>query len=168
MGEKEDSLHERKDVKKIEAILFIAGRFLDLKELVALSDLNPLTIKEILALLEKEYQERDSSIKLVRKNNLWKMDVDDEHSYLANRLATGSSEFSGAERETLAIIAFKQPIKQSVLVKIRGNKSYDHIKRFFELGLIKKKKMGHTYELSLSEEFYNYFNVSKEGTVSGR
>ena len=73
--------------------------------------------------------------------------------------ATGSSEFSKAEQETLAIIAFKQPIKQSVIIKIRGNKAYDHIQKFAGLGLIKKKKTGHTNELSLSEDFYDYFGV---------
>ena len=29
------------------------------------------------------------------------------------------------------------------------------------MGLILKKKIGHTYELSLSESFYDYFNVGK-------
>jgi len=66
--------------------------------------------------------------------------------------------------KTLAVIAYKQPIKQSVVIKIRGNKSYDHIKKFRDLGLVVAKKMGHTNELSLSEEFYEYFNVhEKEG-----
>jgi segregation and condensation protein B len=59
----------------------------------------------------------------------------------------------------LAIIAYKQPIKQSVIVKIRGNKAYDHVKKFIELNLVKKKKVGHTNELSLSDEFYDYFNL---------
>ena len=34
-----------------------------------------------------------------------------------------------------------------------------HVKKFVGLGLIKKKKMGHTNELSLSEDFYDYFNI---------
>ncbi|GAI16937.1 unnamed protein product [marine sediment metagenome] len=59
----------------------------------------------------------------------------------------------------MAIIAFKQPIKQSVMIKIRGNKAYDHVKKFSDLGLIKKKKMGHTSELSLRDDFYDYFGV---------
>jgi len=70
-----------------------------------------------------------------------------------------SPNVSKAEQETLAIIAFKQPIKQSVMIKIRGNKAYDHVKKFSDLGLIKKKKMGHTSELSLRDDFYDYFGV---------
>jgi segregation and condensation protein B len=91
------------------------------------------------------------------------MGVKPEYSHLINKLATGQSEFSKAEQETLAIIAYKQPIKQSVIIKIRGNKAYDHIKRFSELGLIKRKKTGHTNELSLEDDFYDYFNVPEGG-----
>ena len=87
------------------------------------------------------------------------MDVSGEYSHIINKLATGSSEFSKAEQETLAIIAFKQPIKQSVLIKIRVNKAYDHVRNFYKLGLIKKKKFGRTHELSLSNEFYDYFKI---------
>ena len=89
------------------------------------------------------------------------MDVKKEYSNIINKLATGSAEFSKAEQETLAIIAYKQPVKQSIIVKIRGNKAYDHIKKFFELSLIKKKKAGHTNILNLSDEFYDYFNVNE-------
>jgi len=46
-----------------------------------------------------------------------------------------------------------------VITKIRGNKSYDHVKKFFDLGLIKKKKEGHTHILTLSDDFYDYFSV---------
>jgi chromosome segregation and condensation protein ScpB len=51
-----------------------------------------------------------------------------------------------------------------VIVKIRGNKAYDHTKKFSGLGLIKKKKTGRTYELSLNKDFYDYFNISEGGT----
>lgn len=155
---------EKDDLKEIEAILFISGRFLNMQDLISLSDLNPIVIRDLLEQLEQKYAGADSALQIVEKNNMWKMDVKQEYSYLINKLATGAPEFSKAEQETLAIIALKQPIKQSVIVKIRGNKAYDHIKKFSGLGLIKKKKTGRTYELSLSGDFYDYFNISKGGT----
>ena len=51
-------------------------------------------------------------------------------------------------------------MKQSIFIKIRGNKAYDHVAKFVSMGLIIKKKVGHTSEISLSDSFYNYFNVS--------
>lgn len=153
--------NHRADLKKIEAVLFVSGRFLNMQELVALSDLNPIIIRELLEKLKEEYRKKSSAINIIEKNGMWKMDVNPEHSKIVNRLAAGSSEFSKAEQSTLALVAFKHPVKQSVIIKIRGNKAYDHIKKFFDLGLIKKKKLGHTYELGLAEEFYNYFNISE-------
>ncbi len=150
---------DAENFRKVEAVLFVSGRFLNMKELVSLADLNPLIIREVLDKIKDDYNRRGSAIQIVEKNGLWKMDVLPEYADIVNKLATGSSEFSKAEQESLAIIAFKQPMKQSVLIKIRGNKAYDHIKKFSDLGLIKKKKTGHTYDLSLSDDFYDYFNV---------
>jgi len=156
-----DEIKERENIKKIEAVLFISGRFLPMTELIALTDLNPLIIKELIEKLQEKYNKQDSSLEIVEKNDMWKMDVRQEYSEIINKLATGSSEFTKAEQETLAIIAFKQPIKQSVIIKIRGNKAYDHIQKFTDLNLIKKKKIGHTNELSLSPDFYDYFNINE-------
>ena len=152
-----DDAREVSNRGKVEAALFIAGRFLNLKELVNLTDINPILLRKILADLSDKYN--DSALEIVKKDNMWKMDVSEEHVGMVNKLAGGSSEFSRAEQETLAIIAYKQPIKQSVLVKIRGNKAYDHIKNFVSMGLIHKKRAGHTHELRLSDDFYDYFHV---------
>jgi segregation and condensation protein B len=156
-----DETKEKETMGLIEAILFVSGRFLGMKDLIMISGMNPIIIGEIIEKLKESYSEMESALQIVEKNGMWKMDVKQQYSGIVNKLAAGSSEFTKAEQETLAIIAFKQPIKQSVIIKIRGNKAYDHIKRFSELGLIKKKKQGHTQELSLSEEFYDYFSVSE-------
>jgi len=156
-----DETREKEDLKILEAVFFISGRFLSMQELISLSDLNPIIIGDLIERLKDKYNKEDSALEIVEKNGLWKMDVKQEYSNIINKLATGSSEFSKAEQETLAIIAYKQPIKQSVIIKIRGNKAYEHIKKLSDLELIKKKKLGHTHELSLSEDFYDYFNVSE-------
>ena len=145
--------------RKVEAALFISGKHMSIPELVALTDVNPLLLKRVLEDLKDKY--KDSGITLIQQNNLWKMDVAQEYIWMVNKLATGNAEFSRAERETLAIIAYKQPMKQSVLIKIRGNKAYDHIRKFVEMGLINKKKMGHTADLTLTEEFHEYFSVAE-------
>ena len=154
-----DGERERENLKKVEATLFIAGKFLSLKELVALTEINPILLRKILEDLAEKYKE--SGIEVVNKEDSWKMDVANEYVGIVNRLATGNAEFSKSEQETLAIIAYKQPIKQSVVIKIRGNKAYEHIKKFVSTGLLNKKKTGHTSELSLKDEFYDYFNLTK-------
>lgn len=161
-----DTAREKEDMRKLEAIFFVSGRFLSMPELVSLSELNPVIIKNLIERLQEKYERDNSAIEIIERNEMWKMDVKREYSNIINKLATGSSEFTKAEQETLAIIAFKQPIKQSVIIKIRGNKAYDHVKRFVELGLVKKKKSGHTNELSLSDEFYDYFSVNEGSSLN--
>ncbi len=163
--EEVDSAEELKNLKKVEAAMFISGRFLSLQELVTLTDINPILLRELIDKLIEQYDD-NSAIEIIGKEENWKMDVKQEYRDMVNRLATGSAEFSKAEQETLAVIAYKQPVKQSVIIKIRGNKAYDHVKHFIELGLIRGKKTGHTKELSLSEDFYDYFNVGKKEEIT--
>ena len=158
-----DESREKEDLRKVEAILFISGRFLTLSEIMNYSNLNSIEILESIKKLKDRYSRDDSGIELVERDKLWKIDVKPEYRNIVNKLATGSVEFTKAEQQTLAIIAYKQPIKQSVIIKIRGNKAYDHVHRFLELGLIKSKKEGHTNILTISEEFYDYFNLSGTG-----
>ena len=102
-----DTEIEAENTKKIEAALFIAGRFVSIQELITLTDINPILLRKILADLQYKYE--NSGITITQKDNSWKMDVSSEYSWIVNRFATGSSEFSRAEQETLAMLASKQP-----------------------------------------------------------
>ena len=148
------------NAKKVEAALFISGKYMTLQELVALTDVNPILLKKILSDLQDKY--KDFGINILQKNNSFKMDVSENLTWMINKLATGSSEFTKAEQETLAMIAYKQPMKQSVVIKIRGNKAYEHIRKFVDLNLLHKKKLGHTAELSLTDQFHVYFHVNEQ------
>lgn len=164
----EDKSDEDESLKKVEAVLFLSAQYLSIDDIVKFTGINPITVKELLRQLEKRYSKENRSIIISKKTSdewadeRWKMDVKPEFHYLINKLATGRTEFTRAEQETLAVIAYKQPIRQSVVVKIRGNKAYDHIKHFIECGLLKAKKVSRTIELNVSEQFYNYFNLSKD------
>ena len=158
-----DESSEIENLKKIEAALFLSARFLSLNDLVMLTDINPLMLRELIEKLNEKYNAEERAIEIISKENMWKMDVRQEYVSMINKLATGSAEFSKAEQETLAVIAYKQPVKQSIIIKIRGNKAYEHIKNFIEIGLVIGKRAGHTKELKLSDEFFEYFHLQKKG-----
>lgn len=160
-----DEASEVESLKRVEAALFISARFLNLQELVMLTDINPLMLKELIDKLTDKYNCEGSAIEIVSKENMWKMDVRQEHVGMINKLATGSAEFTKAEQETLAVIAYKQPVKQSVIINIRGNKAYEHVKNFINIGLVQAKRAGHTKELRLSDDFFEYFHIKNSGEV---
>ena len=89
-----DSSREIENMKKVEAALFIAGRFLSLQELLTLTDVNPILLKKLLYDLQDKY--KNSAIEIISRDNLWKMDVSPDYTNMVNKLATGSSEFTKA------------------------------------------------------------------------
>jgi segregation and condensation protein B len=157
-----DEEREKEYLRKIESALFVSGKWISLQDLVMLTNINPILLRMLIKKLKEDFTLREGAIEIFEKKDLWKMDIKNEYLHIAGKLATGRSEFTKAEQETLAIIAYKQPIKQSVVVNIRGNKAYDNIKKFKELGLVRTKRQGHTYELSLNDDFYEYFSLKDE------
>ena len=59
--------------------------------------------------------------------------------------------------KTLAFIAYKQPLMQSNLVKVRSNKAYDHLKILEEKGFVSKEPKGRSYMLRTTKKFVEYF-----------
>ncbi len=165
---KELNLDENEEelIKKLEAIMFLSAKFLSLEDLVRTTGINPITLKEMLIRLHERYQKQKSALIIIHRKtevgDFFKMDVKKEYHSMINKIATGDSEFTKAEQETLAVIAYKQPIKQSTIVKIRGNKSYEHIRHFIQVGLVKTKKVSRTIEIGLSDKFYDYFSINKK------
>ena len=104
--ENEFEENETQSQEKVEAALFISGKFLTLEELMRLTDINPIMLKEILHRLEKKYGAISNVLRIVNRNNSYKMDITEKYHYLINRLATGNTEFTKAEQETLAVIAY--------------------------------------------------------------
>ncbi|MEK6833279.1 MAG: SMC-Scp complex subunit ScpB, partial [Nanoarchaeota archaeon] len=92
-----DETREKEDLRILEAVFFISGRFLSMQELISLSDLNPIIIRDLIERLKDKYNKEDSALEIIEKNGLWKMDVKQEYVNIINKLATGSSEFSKAE-----------------------------------------------------------------------
>lgn len=153
-------------LRKIESILFLSANFLSIEDLVRTTGINPITLKEMIVKLHERYRKQNSALVIVHRKtefgDYFKMDVRKEYHSLINKIATGDTEFTKAEQETLAVIAYKQPVRQSAIVKIRGNKAYEHIKHFIQVGLIRTKKISRTIELNLSDKFYDYFNINKK------
>jgi segregation and condensation protein B len=149
-------------MERIEALLFISGKWMSEVEIIRITGIDPISLREKIEELKKKYVGgiiiREKEIDGIK---YYKMDVKEEYKNYANFLSIKKTEFTKAEQETLALIAYKQPIKQSIIVKMRGNKAYNHIKKLLDYGLINAKKYGHTYLLSLTEKFFEYFDLKK-------
>ncbi len=146
---------------KLEALLFSSGRKMNVEELSRLSHAKPDDIQNSLMELKKEYDEKNSSIMIVNEGNAWKLTVREQFLPMVQKIVT-ETELSKTVTETLAVIAFKYPIKQSELIKIRTNKAYDHLKELEEMGYISRQKHGRTKLIKLTQRFFEYFDLPEE------
>jgi len=146
---------------KLEALLFSSGRKMGLEELFKLTHAKPDEIQNALTELKKEYDDKNSSVMLVNEGDLWKLTIREQFLSLVQKIVT-ETELSKTITETLAVIAFKYPIKQSELIKIRTNKAYDHLKELEEMGYISRQKHGRTYLIKLTQKFFEYFDLPEE------
>ena len=151
------------DVKnRIEAILFTTGRFVSLEELGKLCEIGSVgLVKEALVELCKDLDSRQSALCLVEQGSRWKLAIRKEYLYLTEKLLT-DCELEKPVQETLAVIAYKSPVLQSEIIKIRGNGAYEHIKVLRELDFVVSEKSGRTRLLKVTQKFYDYFDVVED------
>jgi len=146
---------------KIEALLFSSGRKMSVEEISRLCKQKSDVVVEMLNELQKDYEGRNSSLMLVQEGDFWKITVREHHLPLVRKIVS-ETELSKSVIETLAVIAFKYPILQSNLIKIRTNKAYDHLKDLEEAGYITRQKRGRTKLIKLTQKFFDYFSLPEE------
>lgn len=144
----------------IEAALFASGRTVSLKELADLSSRSVEQAERLVEELAGEYAARQSGLEIRRIGDGYSMQV--RYALAGRIISFAPKEIAAPLIRTLAIIAYKQPIKQSHLVEIRGNKSYDHVKELEKRGLISSERCGHTKLLSTTRGFADYFGISSD------
>ncbi|PZV24913.1 MAG: SMC-Scp complex subunit ScpB [Cyanobium sp.] len=158
---------------RIEAILYLKGRPLDLAELARLASLEPgvalvpEAVELALITLMADYAHRDTALEIRQEGRQYSLQLRESLSGLVQNLLP--VELSTATLRTLATIALKKRILQSDLVELRGSGAYDHIKELLAQNFIERRRQsdGRSYWLSLSEKFHRTFAVRGEAELPG-
>ncbi len=146
---------------KVEAVIFSTGHRMSLDEISRLCRSRREEVLAALQELQKEYDEKQSSLMLVEEGDIWKFAVRDHFIPMVRKIVT-ETELTKSVMETLAVIAFKYPILQSDMIKIRTNKAYDHLVELEKSGYITRQKHGRTNLIKLTEKFFKYFDLTEE------
>ncbi|MBW2967788.1 SMC-Scp complex subunit ScpB [Candidatus Woesearchaeota archaeon] len=154
------------DIKKeVEAILFASGRVVLVKEFQSLLRVKDAgVIVEAVKDLMREYEERDSPMMIVEEEDGWKLTVRERYLPVVHTI-NPHTELSKSVLETLAVIAWKQPMLQSNVIKIRTNKAYDHISELVSLGFITREKYGRSYLIKVTQKFLDYFDLPEPKAI---
>jgi len=108
---------ERQNLRLLEAILFAAAEPLSEKQLAARLP-EDTDLKELLAALQAYYEGR--GVQLVRRGKSWAFRTADDIRPLLEREIVVPRKLSRAAIETLAIIAYHQPITRAEIEEVRG------------------------------------------------
>ena len=158
-----DVLDESK--RKVEAILFTTGRFMDVEEIGKLCGIGSIGhVKDALAALIKNYQDRETSLEIQEDEGSYKLTIKKDFNYLTTSLLD-QSELDGPTLKTLSLIAYKQPVLQSDVIDMRGVNAYDHIKILRESQFITTEPKGRSRLIKLAPRFYDYFDLV-EGEIA--
>lgn len=149
--------------KKIEAILFSLGRKISVQELskmIKIKD-NGKIVACLIELKKKYNDDPDNSLMILQDGDDWKLTIKDQYIDVAKEIGI-ETELSKSVMETLAIIAYKNPVIQSDVIKVRTNKAYDHLKELEELGYITREVWGRSKKIRLAPKFFEYFDLPPE------
>ncbi|MDD5331776.1 MAG: SMC-Scp complex subunit ScpB [Candidatus Nanoarchaeia archaeon] len=149
-------------VKRIEAVLFTTGRFMDLDEIAKMAELGSVGyVKDAIEELKKKYESTEGSLTILEENGKFKLSIKKEFNYLTTKLLE-STEIDNATMNTLALIAYNRPALQSNIIKMRGNGAYDHIKLLKDEGFVLTEKKGRTRVIELAPKFFDYFDIVED------
>ena len=153
---------DKKEKKIIEAFLFAADEPLDLETLKSKVKKNT-DVMQIVDDLQKDYQDR--GINLIKLANRWSFRTSTDLADQLREEVTSQKKLSKAAVETLAIIAYHQPVTRSEIEEIRGvSFSTGTMEVLFELGWVKpagrKDIPGKPLGYGTTDSFLSHFNLN--------
>jgi len=158
----------RESLALIEAALYVAGRPLNLRTLASITKMSSTKLKPLISMLVDDYSKCDRALELIELDDgRFVLQIKSKYVPLVRRLAMRPLLTIGPLK-TLAYIAFRQPVLQSNVVRVRGSQAYAHIRDLRSLGLIKTERSGRSRFIRTTEVFADYFNLSHEPRLMKR
>ncbi len=142
----------------LEAALFMSNEPITARKLAKILKANTNSVEEIIKKLKEEYETENHGIHVLETNQGYQLKVKPDYTNLVRPL-TPYQDLSRGLLKVLALVAYKQPITQSEIVKVIGNRTYDYVKKLRDRGLINTVKHGRTKALIATKEFANYFGL---------
>ena len=156
------------DAKKIiENLLFITDRPLTIRKLSETVEISEVDAAEIVAALQKEFFDTGRAIQIIEAGGGFQMSTKPEYGRWVRALynESGTAKLSNAALETLAIIAYKQPITRTEIEGIRGVDISAPLEKLLERALVravgKKETIGRPMMYGTTEEFLRLFGLNK-------
>ena len=162
--EEPDPISMPKPKSILEAILFAASEPISVEQFQAvLPELDKRAIRRELDELRQDYQEMRRSFRLVEIANGYQICTCPQYAAWIQKFYTRQVRvtLSPSALETLAIVAYKQPITRADVAALRGVNSDSVLNSLLEKGLvcIAGRKVGRSLLFSTTDEFLQQFGL---------
>lgn len=151
----------------IEGLLFASGdEGVTIKTLASILELPPKNVEHLLRELTYDYEHAERGISIMESRQVYHLTTKPEHSqYLKRLLETPQvTRLTQAGLETLAIIAYQQPITRTEIEEIRGVNSDRPVQTLLARSLIeevgRKDAIGKPILFGTSKDFLVYFGLT--------
>jgi segregation and condensation protein B len=154
-------------VLRVEAVLFASGKPQSVHELagaLGLDDHRP--VQRALRLLTRAYDGRQTALEVRHVGERYALQLRTE--YVAAVQSVTPVELPPRTLKALTLIAYHQPMLQSLLARMLGEAAYEEVVRLRELHLIQAEPKGATLELRTTRAFVEYFGIPSTDPVEIR
>jgi len=157
----------------IEALLFVSEKPISIKIFNSIFNIPENQIIETINELMDDYKSKNSGLLIIKIDDSYQMVTNPECSEWIKIFQNfnTNNKLSEQSLETLAIIAYKQPITKAEIDKIRGVNSEYAIKTLIEKRLIKivgkKEVPGRPFIYGTTKEFLRLFGISSLNELPG-
>jgi segregation and condensation protein B len=160
---------EERKLALVEAALYVSGRPLDLKTIgYVLGTRSKRRVKVLVRALVEKYAKLDGALEILElQDERFVMQLRNDCLPSVKRLSIRPL-LSQATLQTLAYIAYRQPVAQAHVALVRGGSVYGQVKELKKLGLISTEKLGKTQILKTTDVFSDYFNLSQNPRLMRR
>lgn len=148
----------------LEAILFVAGEPVAVADLASALEVGEMEIMHAVEALERECERRGVTVR--RYGDHLRMETRPEYAPYVERLLqpVQRQTLSQTAMETLAVIAYRQPVTKGEVEQVRGVKCDYSVQSLLHKGLIKeagrKEALGRPILYATTDRFLEHFGIS--------
>jgi len=164
----EEAILSREDFKRIiETLLFITDRPLSAPKINQVAEIGDLALtRDIVKEIQSDYANFGSAVQVIEIGGGFQMSTKPEYGRWVRKLYNEkmSARLSPAALETLAIIAYKQPVTRAEIELIRGVDISGPLEKLLDRGLVKiagrKEVAGRPLVYATTEQFLRVFGLN--------
>ena len=156
----------------LEGLLFLVGEEgLSIENIKTILEIKEEEIIKLLKELKEDYKSETRGITLQKLGGLYKLTTKKEHKKYYTKLVEldNIKNLSQSALETLAIIAYNEPITRAEVDELRGVGSTQMIRNLIAKDLIKEvgksDKLGRPYLYGITSAFLDYFGLDSKDSL---